>query len=427
MKTTIIKELTDIETGMKDINRPVFNKPENKKRNRELDIATLMLFKNLLILKEFVSNPVQSCTDITRIHSDLPYSKDFVELTKALNCSHTKEQGTVIGKGKIIEAIKKNITECVEKSKPLTEKVNESIAEIEKTIELVRSSFDSETAKRRYTQATENEYFTNYTKGFLDKVFVPAAIDISPTISPSKFVQTASLVYGARQKEQFATLVGILNGIILDTDEKYGYIEANNKYILTTQFNKTRFEYPEISGVPVKYGETKKEIYYKNTMKETFEKLPGGYEDKVDKLATFKTMVDNTEGLVDELVNNLEVVKGKYLELNSTSEKFDLPGFFKTIENEIVQPMESMTITLDDYSKKLDNYKIVVQNLLTLRNRIESYLEVLKPAPTNFYYTIDKLYKLIDKVLVKSTMSKGKEKEPQVIINDTTPPQGAGR
>ena len=82
--------------------------------------------------------------------------------------------------------------------------------------------------------------------------------------------------------------------------------------------------------------------------------------------------------------------------------------------------MGNMTITVDEYSKKLDDYKLVIQNILTLRDRVETFLELVKNAPNNFFFLDDKIYKLIDKILVKSTMYKGQENKPQVIINDGT-------
>ena len=82
--------------------------------------------------------------------------------------------------------------------------------------------------------------------------------------------------------------------------------------------------------------------------------------------------------------------------------------------------MGNMTITVDEYSKKLDDYKLVIQNILTLRDRVETFLELVKNAPNHFFFLDDKIYKLIDKILVKSTMYKGQENKPQVIINDGT-------
>ena len=183
MKTTIIKELRTVQDSIKDVNNTVCNNPENKKRNRDIDVATLMLFKDLTLLKEFITNPVDTANEIVRTHGDLPYSKDFAEVYKAVNCEHTKDQGMTIGRNKIIANIRKIADEIKSKYKTTQDLVKPVLDSIEETAQLVNGSFDSVTQQRRYTQATENEYFTNFTKSVIDKYFVPESIEVATGLS----------------------------------------------------------------------------------------------------------------------------------------------------------------------------------------------------------------------------------------------------
>lgn len=421
----ILNQLPHLESGMKDVNRPVFNNPENKKRNRDLDVAILMLFKNMLILKEFIINPVQSCGEITRIHADLPYSKDFVELTKAINCSHTKEQGTSIGIKKLVEAIGKVKEECKEKCTSVNSKIGESVNEIDTIKELSTSSFDGETLGRRLAQATENDYFTNHTVNNVDKILVPAAITMGPTVSVNKFLKAIKDVYLNNDKG-FNTLINSISDLVKDTDGKLAYIEANNKYMFTTQFNKTKFEFSDFSNELKELGNPKKDLFFNKLIKTTAESIPQE-EGTTDKLSLIKEMIDGTSVKVASLNENLDKLKELYNALLQVADKIPLVVTLDSIYNDLVVPMGSMTISLDEYSAKLDNYKIVIQNLCTLRDRIETFVELVKPSVTNLYNVDDKIYKYIDKILVKSTMYKGQEKEPQVLITDASPVQGAGK
>lgn len=415
----ILKEFNNLEAGMKDVNKPIFNNPGNKKRSRELDVAVMMFFKNAIILKEFISNPVQSCNDITRIHSDLPYSKDFVELTKALNCSHTKEQGTTIGVKKIVEYIGKVKEECITKSNGLEDKVKEAIEVIDGVKELTNNSFDYDTLARRYQQATENDYFSNHTANNVDKILVPEAIAVGPTMSVNKFLKTILRVYPNGNKNKFGLLFNSLKDLIKDVVGKKTYIDANNKYLFTTQFNKTRFEYSDFTKDLSSIGTDKKNIYYKEVIQSEFEQLPK-FDDPADKLAILKDLVEVTKDKVSHSINAFDNLSTAYNDLSSAVSNLSIQELLNTIYTTVIEPMGNMTITVDEYSKKLDDYKLVIQNILTLRDRVETFLELVKNAPNNFFFLDDKIYKLIDKILVKSTMYKGQENKPQVIINDGT-------
>ena len=72
METTIIKEIPVIEQSLKDVNNTVSNNPDNKKRNRDIDVAALMLVKNMTLLKNFLTDPVTTADDIIKKHGDLP-------------------------------------------------------------------------------------------------------------------------------------------------------------------------------------------------------------------------------------------------------------------------------------------------------------------------------------------------------------------
>ena len=421
----ILNQLPHLESGMKDVNRPVFNNPENKKRNRDLDVAILMLFKNMLILKEFITNPVQSCGEITRIHADLPYSKDFIELTKAINCSHTKEQGTSIGVKKLVEAIGKVKDECVTKCSSVNSKIEEAINEIDTIKELSTSSFDGSTLSRRLAQATENDYFTNHTVNNVDKILVPAAINMGPTVSVNKFLKAIKDIYLNNDKG-YSTLINSVSDLIKDTEGKLAYIEANNKYIFTTQFNKTKFEFADFNNELKELGNPKKDLFFNKLVKSVAETIPQE-EGTTDKLSLIKEMIDGTSSKVTSLNENLDKLKELYTKLCEVANNIPLVNTLESIYNDLVVPMGNMTISLDEYSAKLDNYKIVVQNLSTLRDRIETFVELIKPSVNNLYNVDDKIYKYIDKILVKSTMYKGQEKEPQTIITDASPVQGAGK
>lgn len=418
MTSKIIKELTNLEHGIKDANNPVVNNKENKRKNREIDVATLMFFKNMIILKEFILNPLQTADIIIKVHGDLPYSKDFPELYKAINSQHTKNQGVQIGKEKIVAYIKQTAEEIKSKYKPLNDLVSEPITKIEKLIELVDTAFDYPTIIRRWQQATENEHFTNFTLTNVDKYFAPEGIEVSSTISLINFLRVCVILY----PNAFITLLeeaaNTLSSLNKDIMAKVAYIEVNNKYMKTKQFNKTKIVYPEV----IEWSKSpacadKKEDAYKLLVQETFSKLPT--ENEENKKDLFYKLVTETENIRDNLVLELNKVKLAYEQLGKL--ELGIDSVVDTIIKTVVEPMDAMSITVDDYAEYLDSYKLVVHNLLNVYDNAIRYIELVSNVPANAYYITDRIHTLLDKVLIASSMDKGVEKQPNFIAYDNTP------
>ena len=417
MGSKLLKELGSVEGNIHDVNKATFNKPENKKKNREIDVAVMMLFKNIYILKDFITNPVETCRKITTEYADLPYSKEFVELTKAVNCSHTKEQAITLGKGKIIEYINKVKEECGTKYDIINNKVAENVDVINKAQEVVNLSFDADTLSRRYQQATENEYFTKYTVGNVEKIFIPAGIEISPIMQVIRFLQVCQIVYSRNQNDEINYLINSIANIAKDAEGKAAYIVANNNYLYQQQFNKTRFEFSPFAEELVKLGGKSKEDYYKNVIKKEFDNIPADSEEYLI-LDMVQNMINNTAGKRELLVNKLEELKQAYTIIIDADSKLDLVGVLNKITEDLLEPIDKMTITIEDYSTRADHLRLVIQNMLSIRERTEDLLNAIKLAPNNFVYTIDKIYKLLDKVMVKSTINKGREKEGELIVTN---------
>ena len=413
MKTTIIKELRTVQDSIKDVNNTVCNNPENKKRNRDIDVATLMLFKDLTLLKEFITNPVDTANEIVRTHGDLPYSKDFAEVYKAVNCEHTKDQGMTIGRNKIIANIRKIADEIKSKYKTTQDLVKPVLDSIEETAQLVNGSFDSVTQQRRYTQATENEYFTNFTKSVIDKYFVPESIEVSTGLSLSKFLTAVLIIYNNKYTDIFNKVDETLSELDNDLVKKIAYINANNKYMGTTQFNKTQIVYPDVCPKSIRYNNPSKKDCYMSFFLEVNNSLPT-LEGPVDKLQVLKNLVDTIDTRKSELLSGLEKMRGL---LESIANKdLNIPAIIDGLVTSIVEPMVNMSITLDDYNSKLDDYTIVMHNLLSIYDKLVTSIENITNVPTNVYYIPDRIYKLVDKTLIKATMDKGNEKKPSSVI-----------
>ena len=413
MKTTIIKELRTVQDSIKDVNNTVCNNPENKKRNRDIDVATLMLFKDLTLLKEFITNPVDTANEIVRTHGDLPYSKDFAEVYKAVNCEHTKDQGMTIGRNKIIANIRKIADEIKSKYKTTQDLVKPVLDSIEETAQLVNGSFDSVTQQRRYTQATENEYFTNFTKSVIDKYFVPESIEVSTGLSLSKFLTAVPSIYNNKYTDIFNKVDETLSELDNDLVKKIAYINANNKYMGTTQFNKTQIVYPDVCPKSIRYNNPSKKDCYMSFFLEVNNSLPT-LEGPVDKLQVLKNLVDTIDTRKSELLSGLEKMRGL---LESIANKdLNIPAIIDGLVTSIVEPMVNMSITLDDYNSKLDDYTIVMHNLLSIYDKLVTSIENVANVPTNVYYIPDRIYKLVDKTLIKATMDKGNEKKPSSVV-----------
>lgn len=413
MKTTIIKELRTVQDSIKDVNNTVCNNPENKKRNRDIDVATLMLFKDLTLLKEFITNPVDTANEIVRTHGDLPYSKDFAEVYKAVNCEHTKDQGMTIGRNKIIANIRKIADEIKSKYKTTQDLVKPVLDSIEETAQLVNGSFDSVTQQRRYTQATENEYFTNFTKSVIDKYFVPESIEVSTGLSLSKFLTAVLIIYNNKYTDIFNKVDETLSELDNDLVKKIAYINANNKYMGTTQFNKTQIVYPDVCPKSIRYNNPSKKDCYMSFFLEVNNSLPT-LEGPVDKLQVLKNLVDTIDTRKSELLSGLEKMRGL---LESIANKdLNIPAIIDGLVTSIVEPMVNMSITLDDYNSKLDDYTIVMHNLLSIYDKLVTSIENITNVPTNVYYIPDRIYKLVDKTLIKATMDKGNEKKPSSVV-----------
>lgn len=413
MKTTIIKELRTVQDSIKDVNNTVCNNPENKKRNRDIDVATLMLFKDLTLLKEFITNPVDTANEIVRTHGDLPYSKDFAEVYKAVNCEHTKDQGMTIGRNKIIANIRKIADEIKSKYKTTQDLVKPVLDSIEETAQLVNGSFDSVTQQRRYTQATENEYFTNFTKSVIDKYFVPESIEVSTGLSLSKFLTAVLIIYNNKYTDIFNKVDETLSELDNDLVKKIAYINANNKYMGTTQFNKTQIVYPDVCPKSIRYNNPSKKDCYMSFFLEVNNSLPT-LEGPVDKLQVLKNLVDTIDTRKSELLSGLEKMRGL---LESIANKdLNIPAIIDGLVTSIVEPMVNMSITLDDYNSKLDDYTIVMHNLLSIYDKLVTSIENVANVPTNVYYIPDRIYKLVDKTLIKATMDKGNEKKPSSVV-----------
>ena len=413
MKTTIIKELRTVQDSIKDVNNTVCNNPENKKRNRDIDVATLMLFKDLTLLKEFITNPVDTANEIVRTHGDLPYSKDFAEVYKAVNCEHTKDQGMTIGRNKIIANIRKIADEIKSKYKTTQDLVKPVLDSIEETAQLVNGSFDSVTQQRRYAQATENEYFTNFTKSVIDKYFVPESIEVSTGLSLSKFLTAVLIIYNNKYTDIFNKVDETLSELDNDLVKKIAYINANNKYMGTTQFNKTQIVYPDVCPKSIRYNNPSKKDCYMSFFLEVNNSLPT-LEGPVDKLQVLKNLVDTIDTRKSELLSGLEKMRGL---LESIANKdLNVPAIVDGLVTSMVEPMVNMSITLDDYNSKLDDYTIVMHNLLSIYDKLVTSIENITNVPTNVYYIPDRIYKLVDKTLIKATMDKGKEKKPSSVV-----------
>lgn len=421
MKVSIIRELPGIETSIKDVNNTVCNNPDNKKRNREIDVATLMLFKDMVILKDFLQDPVTTASSVNKSQGDLPYSKDFVDIFKAVNGIHTKDQGIIIGKSKIIANIKKIAEEIKAKYKTTEALVAPIINTIEETIQLVDSSFDAVTQQRRYQQATENEYFSNFTKTNIDKFFVPESISITSTMPLSKFLLCCLTVYGGKSNAGIELASCLVKELDTDLAKKIAYINVNNKYMGTTQFNKTQIVYPEPDTKILRYNNPSKNDCYVAEFLELDKTLPQA-DEKTDKLEVLKQLVDLTVPKKHNLISVLQSLKEDLTTL--ASKDLNIPGVIDALVTNVIDPMTNVSITLDEYSQKLDEYKIVLHNMLNIYDKVVTTLENIINVPTNTYYIPDRIYKLIDKTLIKSTMEKGLEKQPTTIVNDTTPNDG---
>lgn len=421
METTIIKEIPVIEQSLKDVNNTVSNNPDNKKRNRDIDVAALMLVKNMTLLKNFLTDPVTSADDIIKKHGDLPYSKEFPDIFKAVNCEHTKEQGVTIGKSKIIAAIRKIADEIKSKYKDTSTIFRSTVDNIDEVSQLVNGSFDMVTQQRRYSQATENEYFTNYTKTNIDKYFVPESIEISSGLPLSKFLLCCLNVYNGKYLDTINAGITALSELDNDLSKKIAYFNANNKYMGTTQFNKTQIVYPEVDKKLLRYNNPSKNDCYIAAFMEANNELPIA-DEKVDKLEVLKTLVDGTETRKTEITTSLD----KYRNVLSSlvNKDLNIPAVIDGLITAAIDPMVNVSITLDEYNLKLDEYTIVIHNLLSVYDKILTIAENTCNIPTNTYYIADRIYKLVDKVLIKSTMEKGQEKKASSVVYDTTPNNG---
>lgn len=420
LRMGIIRELPSLKENINNANNKVCNNPENKKKNRPIDVAVLMLFKNMILLKDFILDPLQTANKIMTVHGDLPYSKDFKEYYTAINCAHTKNQGVELGKDKIISNIKKIAEEIVSKYKPLAVIVKEPLDSIDKTLQLVESSFDSVAINRRWNQATENIAFTNYTLTNVDRIFAPEAIHVNPAISLMNFLRLCGNIYPSNFKVTLGYVSVELDNLYKDIVGKLEYINANNKYLKTTQFNKTKICYEDIKPEILFYGLDSKEDFYKEVFRREFEGLP--QDDEVTKQDTIFKLVSSTEQVKSDILLELNKIKEIYGKLASID--FGIEGIVGEIVNNVVLPLGSLTITTDEYDQLLEGYKLVMHNLLSVYDHSLQLVEGTMNASTNAYYVSDRIYKLLDKLLLKSTMEKGKEKQTNKINYDTTQQEG---
>lgn len=418
MRPAIFRQIATLDKNISDVNNPVVNNKENKKRNREIDVALLMFFKNTLLLKEFIQNPLDTANSIIKIHGDLPYSKDFPDIYKGINSEHTKTQAVQIGKEKIVAYIKKVGEEIVSKYKPLTELVREPLENIEKLIELVNITFDYSTMSRRLSQATETEHFTKFTITNIDKYVAPAGVEVSSSISLINFLRACNVVYTDIYNSVLSEVVKDLKTVSTDTMAKLSFITINNKYLGTNQFNKTKIVYDELDTPLAKIGEAKKDFFYRKYIVESFHQLPTEKGDE-SKLELFASLVVKTEKIKDEMVGLLNLIKNAYAELGKL--EIGIDGVVDTIINDVVEPMSNMTITLEEYSTKLDDYRLVIQNLLSVYDNTIRHIELNDNVPSNVFHAVSTIYSMLDKVLIKSTMFKGVEKQPTVMNYDNTP------
>lgn len=417
MRSSIFRQITTLDKNINDANNSVVNNKENKKRNREIDVALLMFFKNTLLLKEFIQNPLDTANAIIKQHGDLPYSKDFPDIYKAINSEHTKTQAVQIGKEKIVSYIKKVAEEVIAKYKPLTELVREPIENIEKLIELVNITFDYSTMSRRLSQATETEHFSKFTINNIDKYVAPEGVNVSSSISLINFLRVCNQVYTDIYTSVLSEVIKDLNTVTNDIMGKLSFITVNNKYLGSNQFNKTKIIYSELESPLAKIGEAKKDFFYRRYIVETFHQLPAEKGDE-SKLELFSSLVEKTEKIKDEMVGLLNLIRTAYAELGKL--EIGLDSIITTIVNDVVEPMSNMTITVAEYSTTLDDYRVVIQNLISVYDNAIKHIELNDNVPANVFHAVSTIYSMLDKVLIKSTMFKGVEKQPMVMNYDTT-------
>lgn len=421
MKVSIIRELPNVEASIKDVNNTVCNNPENKKRNREIDVATLMLFKDMVLLKNFLEDPVTTASTISKSQGDLPYAKDFVEIFKAVNGVHTKDQGIVLGKNKIITNIKKIAEEIKSKYKTTETLIMPNLNVIDETLQLIDSSFEAGLQQRRYQQATENYYFTQFTRSNIDKFFVPESISITSTMPLSKFLVCCLEIYSNTRNTGIELARALLKELDTDLTRKIAYFNLNNKYMGSTQFNKTQIVYPEPDPKILRYNNPSKKDCYLVEFIDLDKNLPQP-EEKMDKLQVLKQLVDLTISKRHSLISSVQSLKEDLVTL--ASKDLNIPAVVDSLISTVVEPMVNVSITLEDYSKRLDEYKIVLHNMLNVYDKVMTTIDNIINVPTNAYYISDRIYKLIDKTLIKSSMEKGQEKKPTSIVYDTAPQNG---
>lgn len=396
MNNEVVKQLPNVDNGLHDVNNTIVNNPDNKKRNRGLDTCALVLIKNMILLREFIENPGQIAADITKIHGDLPYSKDFIEITKAVNCEYTRTQGVEIGKAKIIEYIRKVADEVKTKYKDTRALVQPNIDAITKLLEVIENTIDPYMLQRRFDQSSDGEELLKYMNGLIDKIFVPESVEVSPTFSLSSFLKTLENVYNKSYGELTNMVLSNLETIQKDLEAKLAYIEVNDKYITNNQFNKTKIQYGDIEGALVRLGTDDKEAYYK-------EYLNNNKADEIndlDKLTLIKDVITRTTKIKEDLITVLTAIKQKHEDIAGI--EIGIPAYIEKMISSTVGPMENMTITTNEYTILTNNYSITLHNLLNIYDRLDCNLELTAKAVDNIFYITNRIYGLLNKLSLKT-------------------------